>query len=132
MTTSEFESYIKKYYHQTSSFISGLALFFVDALVLIFCIGLGFFIVNFFTPNSINFKSFINYSIYIPLILLFFGCIGLYPGIMNSPTEEVRKFFFSSLVNSYLYIQISVGYYSSYLLFCYLFFQINFCFLYNF
>lgn len=97
MTTSEFESYIKKNYHQTSSFISGLALFFVDALVLILCIGLGFFLINLFTPNAINFKSFINYSIYIPLILLFFGCIGLYPGIMNSPTEEVKKFFFSSL-----------------------------------
>ena len=97
MTTSEFESYIKKNYPQTSSFISGLALFFVDALVLILCIGLGFFIVNFITPEAINFKSFINYSIYIPLILLFFGCIGLYPGIMNSPTEEVKKFFFSSL-----------------------------------
>ena len=97
MTTSEFETHIKKLYPQTSSFISGMALFFVDALVLILCIGLGFFIVNLFAPDSINFKSFINYSIYIPLILLFFGCIGLYPGIMNSPTDEVRKFFFSSL-----------------------------------
>ena len=97
MTTSEFDSYIRKNYPQTSSFISGMALFFVDALVLILCIGLGFFIVNLFAPNSINFKSFINYSVYIPFILLFFGCIGLYPGIMNSPTDEVRKFFFSSL-----------------------------------
>lgn len=97
MTISEFESYIKENYPRTSSFVSGLALFFVDALVLFLCIGLGFFIVNLITPNTINFKSFINYTIYIPLILLFFGCIGLYPGIMNSPTEEVRKFFFSSL-----------------------------------
>ena len=97
MTTSEFDSYIVKKYPRTSSFISGMALFFVDALVLVLCIGLGFFIVNLFAPNSINFKSFINYSIYIPFILLFFGCIGLYPGIMNSPTEEVKKFFFSSL-----------------------------------
>lgn len=97
MTTSEFDSYIRKNYPQTSSFISGMALFFVDALVLILCIGLGFFIVNLFAPNSINFKSFINYSVYIPFILLFFGCIGLYPGIMNSPTDEVKKFFFSSL-----------------------------------
>ena len=97
MTTSEFESYIQKNYPRTSSFISGMALFFVDALVLILCIGLGFFFVNLFAADSINFKSFINYSVYIPLILLFFGCIGLYPGIMNSPTDEVKKFFFSSL-----------------------------------
>ena len=97
MTTSEFESYIKNNYPRTSSFTSGLALFFVDALVLVLCIGLGFFFINLFAPHSINFKSFINYSIYIPIILLFFCCIGLYPGIMDSPTEEVKKFFFSSL-----------------------------------
>ena len=97
MTTSEFEKYIKNNYPRTSSFISGMALFFVDALVLILCIGLGFFLVNIFAPNSINFKSFINYFVYIPFILLFFGCLGLYPGIMNSPTDEVKKFFFSSV-----------------------------------
>ena len=96
MTSSDLESYIKKTYPRTSSFISGLSLFFVDAFVLILCIGIGFFIVNFISPDVINFKSFINYSVYIPLILLFFACIGLYPGIMNSPTDEVRKFFFSS------------------------------------
>ena len=95
MTTSEFGSYLKTKYPQTSSFTSGLALFFVDAIILILSIGFGFFIVNLFNTSDINFKSFINYSIYIPFILLIFGCIGLYPGIMNSPTQEVKKFFFS-------------------------------------
>ena len=95
MTTSEFELNLKKKYPQTSSFISGMALFFVDAIVLILCIGFGFFIVNLFNTSDINFKSFIYYSIYIPFILLIFGCIGLYPGIMNSPTEEVKKIFFA-------------------------------------
>ena len=38
MTTSEFDSYLTKNYPRTSSFLSGLALFFVDALVLILCI----------------------------------------------------------------------------------------------
>ena len=95
MTTSEFGKYLKNKYPQTSSFTSGLALFFVDAIILILSIGFGFFIVNLFNTSDINFKSFINYSIYIPFILLIFGCIGLYPGIMNSPTQEVKKFFFS-------------------------------------
>ena len=97
MTTSEFDTYLTKNYPRTSSFLSGLSLFFVDALVLIMCIGISFFIVNCFNPSAINFKSFIYYSIYIPFILLLFACIGLYPGIMNSPTEEVKRFFFTSL-----------------------------------
>lgn len=95
MTTSEFGEVLKNKYPQTSSFISGMALFFVDAIVLILCIGFGFFIVNLFNSSDINFKSFIFYSVYIPFILLIFGCIGLYPGIMNSPTEEVKKVFFA-------------------------------------
>ena len=95
MTTSEFGTNLKKKYPRTSSFISGMALFFVDAVVLILCIGFGFFIVNLFNSSDINFKSFIYYSVYIPFILLIFGCIGLYPGIMISPTEEVKKIFFA-------------------------------------
>lgn len=109
MTTSEFDSYLTKNYPRTSSFLSGLALFFVDALVLILCIGLSFFLVNLFVPTDINFKSFINYSIYIPIILLLFVCIGLYPGIMNSPTEEVKRFFFTTLF-SFVAIIITIIY----------------------
>ena len=96
MTISEFDANLKKEYPRTSSFLSGLALFFVDALVLIFCIGFGFLIVNLFDSSDINFKSFIFYSIYIPFILIIFACLGLYPGIMNSPTEEVKRFFFAT------------------------------------
>lgn len=96
MTTSEFDIYLKKNFPRTSSFLSGLSLFFVDAIILILCIGIGFFIVNLFNSSDINFKSFIYYSIYIPFILLIFACLGLYPGIMNSPTEEVKRFFFAT------------------------------------
>ena len=71
-------------YPQTSSFTSGLALFFVDALILILCIGFGFFVVNVFDTSDINFKSFVFYSVYIPFILLIFGCVGLYPGIIHT------------------------------------------------
>ena len=96
MTISEFDANLKTEYPRTSSFLSGLALFFVDAFVLILCIGFGFFIVNLFNSSDINFKSFILYSIYIPVILVIFACLGLYPGIMNSPTEEVKRFFFAT------------------------------------
>ena len=107
MTTSEFDTYLKDNFPTTSSFLSGLGLFFVDAFVLILSIGLGFFIVNIFNPSGINFKSFINYSIYIPFILVLFACIGLYPGIMNSPTEEVKRFFFTTLF-SFFFLILSI------------------------
>ncbi len=89
----EVTEYFRKNYPHTSSFISGLSLFIVDAVVLLFCIGLGFFIVNFIDSQAINFKSFINYSVYIPFILILFASNGLYPGIMNSPTEDIRHYF---------------------------------------
>ena len=89
----EVTEYFRKNYPHTSSFISGLSLFIVDAVVLLFCIGLGFFIVNFIDSEAINFKSFINYSVYIPFILILFAANGLYPGIMNSPTEDIRHYF---------------------------------------
>lgn len=82
----------KKKYPTTSSFCSGLILFCVDAIVLFLCIGIGFFIINLITPRNINFRSFINYSVYMPVVLTMFGCFGLYPGIMLPPNEEVRKF----------------------------------------
>lgn len=96
MQSNEFLQYLKRKYPQTSSFISGIALFIIDAFVLLLCIGIGFFIVNLFAKSDINFKSFVNYCIYIPFILLVYGCNGLYPGIMIPPAEIVKKFFAST------------------------------------
>ena len=92
MDINKFKEYLTKKFPHTSSFTSGFILFLVDICVLMFCIGLGFFIVNIFFKHDINFKSFINYSIYLPIIVIIFGCIGLYPGIMIPHTEEVKKF----------------------------------------
>ena len=85
--------HFKKHFPHTSSFTSGLSLFIVDAIVLFLCIGAGFFIVNLFDTSNINFKSFINYSVYIPFILILFAANNLYPGIMNSPTEDIKHYF---------------------------------------
>ena len=96
MTQNDLQNYLKTQFPHTSSFISGLALFIVDSFVLLFSIGFGFFCVNIINSSAINFKSFLNYSTFIPFILIIFGCTGLYPGIMISPPEEVKKFFFST------------------------------------
>lgn len=92
MTKSEFQEYLKKNYPRTSSFFSGFSLFIVDILVLILSIGLGFFIVNLIAIHDINFRSFINYTVFIPFILLLFACMGLYPGIMIPAAEQVKKY----------------------------------------
>ena len=109
MTKEEFSAYLKKNFPRTSSFFSGFALFLVDILVLILCIGLGFFIVNLFAINNINFKSFINYTIFLPFILLLFAFMGLYPGIMIPAAEQVKKytistFFGFSVITSFVLV----------------------------
>ena len=92
MNKEELQKSLNEQYPHTSSFLSGFILFLVDMLVLMLSIGIGFFIVNLIRIHDINFKSFVNYSIYIPVIMIIFGCVGLYPGIMIPPTEEVKKF----------------------------------------
>ena len=102
MNKEEFSEYFKKQKYKTSSFVSGLLLFFVDTFVLLLSISIGFFIVNLFATSYINFKSFINYSFIVPIILILFSSVGLYPGIMIPSTEEIKKFcgctFFGFLV----------------------------------
>ena len=56
-----------------------------DALALFIYIGLSFLIVNLINTSFINFRSFIYYSFYFPLILIVYYAAGLYPGIMVSP-----------------------------------------------
>lgn len=96
MNNSEFQAYLKQHYPRTSSFFSGLSLFIVDIIVLIFCIGLGFFIVNLFAIDDINFRSFINYTVFLPFVLLLFAFMGLYPGIMIPAAEQVKKYTIST------------------------------------
>lgn len=92
MTSTDFISYFKKTYkNRTSSFISGIMILFSDAISLFLCIGLSFLIINLIKPELINFRSFVFYSQYFPLILVVFYAAGLYPGIMTSPSDEVRK-----------------------------------------
>ncbi|MBR7064243.1 MAG: undecaprenyl-phosphate galactose phosphotransferase WbaP [Treponema sp.] len=92
MTVDEFLSCYKKNFKRTSSLISGITLMFFDAISIMICIGLAFFLVNAINPQFINFKSFVTYSVYLPLVLLVFYVASLYPGIMISPVEEIKKF----------------------------------------
>ena len=90
-TIQDFENYYKRNFHRTSSFWSGIVFMIVDAITLFLCIGIGFFIVNFVNHSFINFRSFVEYYVYIPVILAVFYAADLYPGIMSSPAEDVKR-----------------------------------------
>ncbi|MBQ9494565.1 MAG: undecaprenyl-phosphate galactose phosphotransferase WbaP [Treponema sp.] len=92
MTVDEFLVYYKQRFRRTSSFLSGAVLMLIDAVALMLSIGTGFFIINAINNSFINFRSFVTYSVYLPLILLVFYVAGLYPGIMISPVEEIKRF----------------------------------------
>ena len=87
MTIDEFLHYYKRNFHRTSSFFVGFILMLVDAAALMLSIGTSFFIINAINNAFINFRSFVTYSVYLPLILIVFYAAGLYPGIMISPVE---------------------------------------------
>ena len=92
MTEAEFERYFHYHFKRTTSFFSGLALALVDAVIVFLCIGIGFFIINLISPPSINFRSFIEYSLYLPFILIVFYAANMYPGILIAPQQEVKRF----------------------------------------
>lgn len=91
MTSKEFENYIKFSYKSTSSAKCGFALFFIDAISLLFCVCIGFFVINLFSINNINFKSFKNYTIFLPIQIILYALNGLYPGLMITHSDEVKK-----------------------------------------
>ncbi len=90
MTIEEFKKSFPERYPRTSSFTSGVSLMAVDCFSIMLCIGLSFFIINAINHSFINFRSFVTYSIYLPLILIVFYSANLYPGIMLNPSDEVR------------------------------------------
>ena len=48
---------------------------------------------NFINSPDINLHASFWYALFIPVILIVYGALGLYPGIANSPAIEVKKFF---------------------------------------
>jgi len=92
MKPEEYKEHFKHKYYKTSSFTSGAALMVFDALFVMLSIGTSFFIINFINHSWINFRSFVDYVIYLPPMLVVFYAAGLYPGISLPPAEEVKKF----------------------------------------
>ncbi len=107
MNIQDFPDYFAHQFKHTSSFFTGIVFMLMDGLMIMLCVGIGFFIVNICDYSLINFKSFVSYSIYLPLIFIVFYSAGLYPGIMDDPADEVKKFAICSFF-SFIGIALSI------------------------
>ena len=101
MTLEEFDHWYRARYRRTSSALTATTMIFTDFIGIMISFGVGFFIVKlyFIIFNDwigINFKSFITYWPYLPVFVLLFWIMKLYPGISLAPAEELRGFTIAS------------------------------------
>jgi len=101
MTLSEFDMWYKTRFRRTSSALTATAFVFSDMLGVMLSVGWGFFWVRiyyFIFPGHINFKSFVTYWPYLPVFVIIFQILSLYPGIALAPAEELKRFSIGSFM----------------------------------
>jgi Undecaprenyl-phosphate galactose phosphotransferase WbaP len=98
MTLADFDTWFRTRYHRTSSALTSTAFIISDLLGVMLSFGSGFFLVNLYDISAINFKSFVTYWPYLPVFILIFQIMNLYPGISLAPSEELRRFTIGSLM----------------------------------
>jgi len=103
MILSDFDAWYKTRYRRTSSSLTAFLFVFSDLFAVLLSFALGFFCVRIYgfiinDGSVINAKSFITYCPYLPVFILFFHIHKLYPGVSLAPSEEMRRFFISSLI----------------------------------
>lgn len=69
-----------------------------DFIAAMFSFGVGFFLVNIYNLDLINFKSFVTYWPYLPAFLFVFYIFRLYPGLNLAHAEELRRFAMTSFL----------------------------------
>jgi Undecaprenyl-phosphate galactose phosphotransferase WbaP len=98
MTLADFDVWYRTRYRRTSSALTSTAFILSDLLGVMLSFGWGFFWVNLYDLSIINFKSFVTYWPYLPVFILIFQVLGLYPGISLAPAEELRRFSIGSFM----------------------------------
>ena len=103
MTLPEFDEMFKKRYKSTSSSFITTAMIITDFLGVMASFGLGFFIVKIYYImindwGGIDFKSFVTYWPYLPIFLVVFLIMRLYPGVSLAPARELRGFSLGSFL----------------------------------
>ncbi|MDR2073425.1 MAG: undecaprenyl-phosphate galactose phosphotransferase WbaP [Spirochaetaceae bacterium] len=98
MPLNEYEKWYRVRYRRTSSALTSLAMIMADLVSVMLCFGAGFFLVNFYDEHLINFRSFVTYWPYLPVFVVFFWALGLYPGASQAPAEEFKRLTTSSFL----------------------------------
>ena len=104
MTLTEYNDWYKKRYRRTSSALTSAAFIFSDLLAVLLSFGWGFFCVKIIgwwatgEKGIINFKSFVTYWPYLPVFILIFQIMYLYPGVSLAPAEEIKRFSIGSFM----------------------------------
>ena len=71
-----------------------------DLAAVMLSFGAGFFTVNLFNPDGINFKSFVTYWPYLPAFIIVLLLWRLYPGVSVARPEELRRFTIASFLSN--------------------------------
>jgi Undecaprenyl-phosphate galactose phosphotransferase WbaP len=92
MTLNEFETWYKRHFRRTTSAYNHIAMIASDLIAVMISFGTGFFLVNLYDMGAISFRSFVTYWPYLPVFIIVFQMLSLYPGIALAPAEELRHF----------------------------------------
>jgi len=98
MTLSQFEPHFRKRFSTTSSVSTAVMMVLCDVIGILLSFGWGFIWVEAYgwtvmkDPGFIDLKSFVTYWPYLPIFVVIFQTLGLYPGISLAPSEEMRRF----------------------------------------
>jgi Undecaprenyl-phosphate galactose phosphotransferase WbaP len=92
MTLDEFEVWYRERFRRTTSAYSIIAMIVSDLIAVMFSFGTGFFLVNLYDMGAISFRSFVTYWPYLPIFIIVFQMLSLYPGMALAPAEELRHF----------------------------------------
>jgi len=102
MTLSDFDVWYRARYRRTSSALTSSVFALSDLIAIMLTFAWGFFWVRIYgfiyDYKSIDAKSFITYWPYLPIFLLIFKLLLLYPGISLAPAEEMRRFSIGSIL----------------------------------
>ena len=98
MTLSEYDIWFRTRYRRTSSALTTAVFILSDIMGVMASFGWGFFWVRIYDGHLISFYSFVTYWPYLPVFILIFQVLGLYPGIALAPAEELRRYFIGSVM----------------------------------
>ena len=104
MALSDFDAWFRSHFRKTSSGPTVVVFMLSDLLGAMLSFGWGFLLVEAYgwlildDSGFIELRSFVTYWPYLPLFIIIFQILGLYPGISLAPSEELKRFCVGSFI----------------------------------